>query len=154
VRRKRIAAPGSGAFEHILVPIDGTECSLPAVRTAVNLARTLQARLTGVHVVAPYAAKGAAGLSLLPGFRQRVQQASRKALSALRAHARAGGVRVDAVTLMGAEPAQAILQAAREKKCDLIVMASHGRGSLAGLLLGSETTKVLALASIPVMVCR
>lgn len=149
---KRGAPPAAG-YRHLLVATDGTTLSLPAVRAAVNLARALGARLTGVHVVAPYAGV-TAGYKLLPAFRKGVRQASREALAALRAQARAGGVPVDALTVVGAQPAQAILKAAREKKCDLIVMASHGRGSLAGLLLGSETSKVLALANIPVMVCR
>ena len=52
------------------------------------------------------------------------------------------------------EPWQGIIDAARSKKCDLIVMASHGRRGLAGLLLGSETTKVLTHSKTPVLVCR
>jgi nucleotide-binding universal stress UspA family protein len=51
-------------------------------------------------------------------------------------------------------PWEGILRAARSRKCDLIVMASHGRRGLAGLLLGSETTKVLTHSKTPVLVCR
>lgn len=51
-------------------------------------------------------------------------------------------------------PAEAVLAAARKGKCDLIVMASHGRRGVAGLLLGSETQKVLTHSKIPVLVCR
>jgi len=51
-------------------------------------------------------------------------------------------------------PAEGIIAAAKEKGCDLIVMASHGRRGLAKLLLGSEATKVLALSSVPVLICR
>jgi nucleotide-binding universal stress UspA family protein len=48
----------------------------------------------------------------------------------------------------------AIVAAAESNGCDLIIMASHGRGGLSGLLLGSQTIKVLAHCKIPVLVCR
>jgi nucleotide-binding universal stress UspA family protein len=60
----------------------------------------------------------------------------------------------EGVTVTGEYPAQAILEAAAARKCDLIVMASHGRRGLASLLLGSETQKVLTHAKVPVLVCR
>jgi nucleotide-binding universal stress UspA family protein len=56
--------------------------------------------------------------------------------------------------LVGAQPWRAILKTARARKCDAIVMASHGRGGLGGLILGSETTHVLANSKIPVLVVR
>ena len=58
------------------------------------------------------------------------------------------------VTVTGEYAADAILQQAAKRKCDLIVMASHGRRGLRGVLLGSETQKVLAGAKVPVLVCR
>jgi len=51
-------------------------------------------------------------------------------------------------------PYEAIVDAAKKKKCDLIVMASHGRRGLSALVLGSETHKVLIHSKIPVLVCR
>ena len=56
--------------------------------------------------------------------------------------------------VINAQPWSAIINTARSRKCDLVVMASHGRRGLAGLLLGSETTKVLTHSKIPVLVCR
>ena len=47
-----------------------------------------------------------------------------------------------------------IIDTAKRKKCDVIVMASHGRSGLSALLLGSETTKVLTHCKLPVLVCR
>ena len=58
------------------------------------------------------------------------------------------------IHVTGDQPWQAIIQAARSKKCDAIVMASHGRRGLAGVLLGSETVKVLTHSKVPVLVCR
>ena len=59
-----------------------------------------------------------------------------------------------AIGVTGEFPAEAILKIASQRKCDLIVMASHGRRGLAGVLLGSETQKVLTHAKVPVLVCR
>ena len=47
-----------------------------------------------------------------------------------------------------------IIRAAQGRKCDVIVMGSHGRGGLAGILLGNETHKVLTHSKKPVLVCR
>ena len=52
------------------------------------------------------------------------------------------------------DPAQVIMRTAQERICDLIVMASHGRKGVKGLLLGSETQKVLTHSSVPVLVYR
>jgi nucleotide-binding universal stress UspA family protein len=141
-------------YQHILVATDGSAFSAPAIRTAVRLAKSLGAKLTAIYVVAPYASAATAALSLLKGYRRAVQKEARRALAAFNAEARARGVAARASSVVGGEPWQTILLAARRRKCDLIVMASHGRGGLGGLLLGSETTKVLTHSRIPVLVCR
>jgi nucleotide-binding universal stress UspA family protein len=68
--------------------------------------------------------------------------------------ASAAGVPCQTVHATGSYPHDEILKAARKKKCDLIYMASHGRRGIARLLIGSETSKVLAHATLPVVVCR
>jgi nucleotide-binding universal stress UspA family protein len=60
----------------------------------------------------------------------------------------------DTVAVFDSHPWEAIVKAAAKRKCDVIVMASHGRRGLAGLLLGSETHKVLTHSKTPVLVCR
>jgi nucleotide-binding universal stress UspA family protein len=142
-------------YRHILVPTDGSRRSAPAIRMAARLAKTLGAKLTALHVVAPYfPARSGAEYASLSGFQRSVAQEARRALAAFNAEARAQGVTATAASTLGGEPWQAILRAARAKKCDLIVMASHGRRGLAALVLGSETTKVLTHSKIPVLVCR
>lgn len=142
-------------YRHLLVSTDGSRRSLPALRAAVRLAKALQARLTAVHVLAAYIPSGeAAFVESLPGFRRAAQARGREALAAFNAEARKAGVEAEAISVVGGEPWQALLQVARQRKCDCIVMASHGRGSLASLLLGSETQKVLAHSKIPVLVVR
>ena len=143
------------AFRHILVATDGSRRSAPAIRVAAGMAKALGARLTGLHVVAPYfPPRSGAEYASLAGFRRSVAQEARRALAAFNAEARAQGVAATSASVLGGEPWQVILRAARTRKCDLIVMASHGRRGLAALVLGSETTKVLSHSKIPVLVCR
>ncbi len=142
-------------YRHILVPTDGSRFSARAVRMAARLARRRGAQLPGLPVVAPSVpAKSGSAYASLSGFRRAVEKEARQVLAAFAAEARARGVPANAVSSVGREPWQAVLRTARARKCDLIVMASHGRRGLAGLILGSETTKVLTHSKIPVLVCR
>jgi nucleotide-binding universal stress UspA family protein len=79
---------------------------------------------------------------------------AQKALAAVTSAARTAGVRSGTKTVYGALAWEGILRAARSAKCDLVVIASHGRGGLGGLILGSETQRVLAHSKIPVLVVR
>ena len=139
-------------YRHILVATDGSSFSAPAIRSGVALAKALGARLTGITVLAPYSPGGT--LSALRGFEQAVRKESRRALAPFSAEARKQAVPATTAYVVGGGPWQAILLAARQRKCDLVVMASHGRSGLAGLLLGSETAKLLTHSKIPVLVCR
>ena len=124
-------------YKHILVPTDGSKLSLKAAKEAAALAKGLKAKMTAIYVIAPYMptldAEGAIGVR--QGYDQKAYEAA---------------------ILAVAESANFPLAAtaAAKNKCDLIVMSSHGRGSLSGLLLGSETVKVLAHSKTPVLVCR
>ncbi len=148
-------------FKHILVSTDGSKLSAKAITAAVKLAKTTGAKLTGVYVVAPFTppvyGEGAAyvtGEFNPKRYKEAMQKASRHALSAIEIEAQTSGVTCNTLSATGDLPWEAIIHAAKTKKCDLIVMASHGRRGLAGLLLGSETTKVLTHSKIPVLVCR
>ena len=140
-------------YRHILVATDGSALSNSAIRQGVALAKALNSRLTAIAVLAPYT-PGNTAISALKGFSAAVRKEARRSFAAFNAEARAQGVRATATSVVGGEPWKAILLAARSRKCDLIVMASHGRSGLAGVLLGSETTKVLTHSAIPVLVCR
>jgi nucleotide-binding universal stress UspA family protein len=147
-------------YSHILVCTDGSKLSLKAIKTAALLAKSLGARLTGAYVGAPYVApiysEGmvySANVSRAQ-YEKAVQSSARKALEHVSAAAKAAGVQAATATVTAVTPWQGILKAAQSKRCDLIVMASHGRRGLAGLLLGSETVKVLTHSKVPVLVCR
>lgn len=147
-------------FKHILVATDGSKLSGKAIRTAVRLAAATGAKLTGSYVIAPYVAPmyGEAAIyvpAVSPKrYKELTAREARKALAAIEIEARTGGVEYRATSLVASTPWEGIIRAANARKCDLIVMASHGRRGLAGLVLGSETTKVLTHSKIPVLVCR
>ena len=147
-------------YKHILVPTDGSALSNRAIRAAVKLARNFRARITGVHVIPPYTPPvyGEAAVYVADigprRYREMMEKAARRALAVLEKQAKAARVRCKTRALTTNQPWQGILRTARSRRCDVIVMASHGRRGLTGLLLGSETTKVLTHSKIPVLVCR
>ena len=147
-------------FKHILIPTDGSKLSAKAIRIAVRLARDTGAKVTGAYVIAPFYpptyGEGVVFGAAIPAKRYKAltEREARKALAAVEIEARTSGVAYGSAMLTAPNPWEGIIRAAKAKKCDLVVMASHGRRGLAGLLLGSETTKVLTHSKIPVLVCR
>jgi nucleotide-binding universal stress UspA family protein len=147
-------------YKHILVSTDGSELSTKAIRTAVALAGATGAKLTGVYVIEPFVASDySEGVIYGPGisrkhYKKLTEQEARMALAAVEIEAGAGGARCATMTITADSPWAGILIAAKSKGADLIVMASHGRRGLTGVILGSETTKVLTHSTIPVLVCR
>jgi nucleotide-binding universal stress UspA family protein len=147
-------------YKHILVATDGTKLSGKAVRTAARLAKICGAKLSGVYAVQPYPnpvySEGAAfGPRMSRGrYKHEAEREGKKALAAIEIEADTSGVPFSSVMVTDAQPWKAIIRAARSKRCDLIVMASHGRRGISALLLGSETSKVLTHSKVPVVVCR
>jgi nucleotide-binding universal stress UspA family protein len=148
-------------YKHILVPVDDSSLSIKAAKHAVKLARSTGARLTALHVIPPFRVlAGIDGIVAEPElyspdeYRKSTERFARKLLGRVEALARAGRVKCEGVFVTGEEPWQSIIKAARGRRCDLIVMASHGRRGIAAVLLGSETTKVLTHSKVPVLVCR
>ena len=147
-------------FKHILIPTDGSKLALKGVKAGARLARSLGARVTGLYVVPPYTPPVyGEGAIYIPGYSMREYKeqgarAARKALAAVHSEARRAKVRVAAKVLYDRPAWDGILAAARAGRCSAIVMASHGRGGLGGLILGSQTQRVLAKSKIPVLVVR
>jgi nucleotide-binding universal stress UspA family protein len=145
-------------FTNILIPTDGSDKSQHAVRTAVQLAKTHQARIIGIHVIPDYHLLIAYEGAFDPVTEERIEQEAKaraeKYLAFVRSAAEEAGVACDTICETSDHPYDAILKTADARKCDLIVMTSHGRKGLAGLLLGSETRKVLTHAKIPILVVR
>jgi nucleotide-binding universal stress UspA family protein len=147
-------------YKHILLPTDGSALAMKGVRSGLRLAKALGARVSAVYVIPPYMPSmyGEAAM-YIPAFepkeyRRLTEKQAAKALAAVEVEARKAGVRCKTLFLTDPQPWSGILRAARGQKCDAIAMASHGRGGLKGLILGSETTRVLAHSKIPVVVTR
>ena len=146
-------------YAHILVPSDGSELSQRAIDHAVQLASRLGARLTFLHVHANVPLPlGGLGEALDPRTMEALiaasLQDSDRILEAAAAVAERAGVPARCERVPGDLPHRGILDAAERLGCDLIVMASHGRRGLSGLLIGSETQRVLNQAPCPVLVHR
>ena len=146
-------------YTHILVPTDGSPLSRKAARAAARLAKSTGAKVTSIHVTAPF--RPATVDFLMPYERlTSAQHDAWAAKSAARVLAQAGkfckdgGVPWEGLHVSDEEPFRAIVAAAKRKRCDLILMASHGRRGAAAVVLGSETTKVLTHSKIPVLVYR
>ena len=147
-------------YKHILVPTDGSKLSAKAIRTAARLARLSGAKLTGLCVTPPYVppvyTEGMMtyGVTSARAYKELKEKEAKKALAVVDIEGQTSGVEVAKISLTADQPWKAIIGVARSKRCDLIVMASHGRRGLSALLLGSETAKVLTHSKIPVLVCR
>ncbi|MBW8831675.1 MAG: universal stress protein [Burkholderiales bacterium] len=142
-------------FKHLLLPTDGSPLSDLAIQKAVQLARSVGAKVTGITVMPEYHLVSYAVESLQDTRRQFEVDARRHAdeyLSKLSAVATQADVFCDAVAVTGDHPYEQIIATAEQRQCDLIVMASHGRKGIKALLLGSETHKVLTHTRIPVLV--
>lgn len=146
-------------YQRILVPTDGSALSKKATRGAIELAKALGAELVALHVVPRYPTsyfEGAVVMSPAEVARTEKQWAEQGQAKAdgVRDAAAAQGVTAKAAIAKSDLVAEAIMGAARKHKCDLIVMASHGRKGIKRLLLGSETQHVLTHSTIPVLVLR
>lgn len=146
-------------YRHMLVPIDGSPLSDGAVAKAVDLAHALQARISFFFALPDPAAAFNGELELSraldpEAFELRREAEAEAILGRARAAAEARGLACAAHAHSAGEPYEAIIEAAGELGCDLILMASHGHRGIKGLLLGSQTQKVLVHSKFPVLVYR
>jgi len=148
-------------YSHILLPTDGSQLASRGAKAGVQLAKALGAKATVVFVGAPYAAAVYGGAEVFPAgpsspreHKRFSQEAAQKAFAPVALAAKRAGVDCATVLAENSRPWEGIVKTARARKCDAIVMASHGRGGLAGLFLGSETQRVLAHSKLPVLVIR
>ena len=146
-------------FKHILVPTDGSTLSLRAAKNAVRFAKVHGARITAFYAAPEYHPNIAgdylpANFVPLAVYQTQIKKTAEKYLDQIKKLATVGGVTCTGLYATSDSPYQAIIKAAKERKCDLIFMASHGRSGIAGMLIGSETNKVLTHCKLPVLVYR
>ncbi|MDD2736765.1 MAG: universal stress protein [Desulfuromonadaceae bacterium] len=146
-------------FKHLLVPTDGSPLSEKAVKGAVSFAKETKAQLTFFFVVPDETTSiyGEAALlqSIDPQLASKtISQHIQNVLNRAQSIAESAGVPCQLLSAVSNEPFEAIIAAAENGGCDLILMASHGYRGVKGLLLGSQTQKVLTHSTIPVLVYR
>lgn len=146
-------------FKHLLVPTDGSELSQSTVTRAIAFAKDAGARITFFYAQPdfplPIFGEGALIDPASPEqFAQAAQKEADTILTTAMSLAKASGVPASVDTVISEIPYKGIIESASRNGCDLIFMASHGRKGLAGLILGSETQKVLTHSTLPVLVYR
>lgn len=147
-------------YRNILIATDGSVLAEKAVTHGLSLAKSVGAKVTTLIVESPfnvYDVPESKVRQMPEAFAQHaehIKQHAAKVLSHVANAAKAAGVACDTVQLEHDHPYEAIIAAANDRGCDLIVMASHGRSGITALLLGSVTNKVLTHTTIPVLVCH
>ncbi|HTT09335.1 MAG TPA: universal stress protein [Burkholderiaceae bacterium] len=144
-------------FQHILLPLDGSDVSARAARRGIAFARSIKAEVTLLHVTPvfrPTELHAHAVMREAQEAEAHATQDAHKVLDPAERIARAEHVACFAIHRVGDRPWEAIVAVAAEQGCDLILMASHGHSGVRALVLGSTTNKVVAHAKVPVLVWR
>jgi len=146
-------------YKHILLPTDGSEVAHKGITEGLNLAKAVGARVTFVIASEPLPvfadATGLAPLAVdMAQYFEAQEESAARALSGAKAAADKLGVQAETVHVSRAQPADTILDIAKSRGCDLIVMASHGRRGVGRLLLGSQASDVVTRSPVPVLVVK
>jgi nucleotide-binding universal stress UspA family protein len=144
-------------YTNILIPTDGSDLAAKAVEQGVLFAKEIGAKITAMTVTEPFRL-----LSVAPSqleytpieYKKHAEAHAEKVLGIVSAAAKSAGVGCETVHVEHEHVYQAIIDAAASRRCDLILMASHGRRGVSAVVLGSETVKVLTHSKIPVLVYR
>jgi len=149
-------------YANILMSTDGSDVASKGIKHGIALAKALNAKATVITVTEPlevdYGSGHAAGWTPsreeLDRFDAACKEGAGRVLDEARVLATQSGVSAEFLHVPNAYPGVAIIETAKSRGCDLIVMASHGRRGLSKLFLGSQTAQVLADGSVPVLVVR
>jgi nucleotide-binding universal stress UspA family protein len=144
-------------FKTILLPTDGSVISNAMMRRCIEMAKETGAKVVGLHVIPDFhvfAYQPEMVVDTREQYKIDSEAHARNYLADIALAAQDAGVPCETLYVQDNEPYEAIVKVAKEKGCDLICMASHGRKGVKGLLLGSETQKVLTHSQIPVLVFR
>lgn len=146
-------------YQCILIATDGSALSQKAVSSGIELAAVIGAQIVAIKVVPRYPVsyfEGGMTVSVqeMEKIEKQSEDGAQIVVDDVKSAAEASGVKAKAVTIKSDFVAEAIIAAAKKHKCDLIVMASHGRRGIKRLLLGSETQHVLTHSHVPVLVLR
>ena len=146
-------------YTNILIPTDGSPDSRAAIKSGVELAKAVGAKVTGFFAApaaTPLVYKGLIPVGYMTPEEHAalIDKTATGILAVIEAAAKAAGVAYQCIHVTDDFPADAMLAVAKKEKCDLIFMAAHDRRGRSGLLIGGETQKVLSHSEIPVLVYR
>jgi nucleotide-binding universal stress UspA family protein len=141
-------------YRHILIPTDGSKPAENGVAHGLALAKSLGAKVSVIFVVEPFSEMSGRFLELVARYAELRKEQAKSVLDGAANAAKKAGVSCETIQVENGQPHQAIIAAAEDEGCDLIVMSSHGRSGLSVLLIGSVTNKVLTHAKTPVLVCQ
>ena len=144
-------------FKHILLPTDGSSLSQVAIQKGVQLAKSMKAKITGISVMPEqkyYLYQTDVIVQVKEETAKQHKLQADRNLSVIEKATKDADVPCETLCEISDHPYETIIRVAEKRGCDLIMMASHGRRGVSGLLLGSETQKVLTHSKIPVLVYR
>ena len=146
-------------YQRILIATDGSALSRKAVDSGIEMAELTGAQVVVLKVVPRYPVsyfEGGIALSVnnVANIEKQWTEAAQAVVAAVKEKAEVRGIKAKAVTHTSDLVAESIISVAKKNKCDLIVMASHGRRGLKRVLMGSETMHVLTHSHIPVLILR
>ena len=147
-------------YANILLSTDGSDVARKGVKHGIALAKALNAKVTVITVTEPLPIYLGTGFDSgwipskdeIDSFDAARKKFAGKVLDEARAMAEQTGISAELLHVPNAYPAPAIIETAKSRGCDLIVMGSHGRRGLKKLFLGSQTSEVLVGGSVPVLV--
>lgn len=144
-------------YQRILIATDGSELAEKGVSAGLELAKVLGAHVTIVTVTQPWtiAVPGEMAVAFpVKEYEDAAQQEAKTILGKATKTAETYGLTCDTRHIPDAYAADGIIEAQKDDKSDLIVMASHGRSGLTRVVLGSQASAVVSQSSVPVLICR
>lgn len=148
-------------YKHVLIASDGSDLSTKGVAAGLELAKLAKAKVTILTVSEAFPVfdlVSKLGLfqdpAVLEGYNTSCGKWADKVLASATAAAAAEGVECETLYIAGSSPADAILETAKFRSCDLIVVASHGLRGFERFVIGSQASRVVQGASVPVLVVR
>ncbi|WP_445678815.1 universal stress protein [Radicibacter daui] len=144
-------------FTKILLPTDGSPLASLALNKGLTLAAEQEAKVHALMVIEPFhtlSMEAGQLSSTRASYELHMKEAAEEHLLAVADKARKMGLVCETTMVIDGSPYQVIIDTARARGCDLVVMGSHGRGGLGAMVLGSQTLKVLTHSTLPVLVYR
>ena len=139
-------------YKHILIATDGSEIAGKAVSHGIDLAKAVEAKLSAVTVTEPY--DPVVATESHGDYNERSAENAAEILSVVTSAADAAGVECAVVHEENRVPYEGVIEAAKKAGADLIVLGSHGRRGIEGLLIGSQANKLLTHTKIPALIVR